>query len=66
MLWLLLPHTDAQGLGSFQNRIENCMQLLQAEGETKLDCRFISVASSQILKTETAELLLARLYGELI
>ncbi|WP_292993827.1 diguanylate cyclase [Nitrosomonas sp.] len=66
MLWLLLPHTDAQGLSSFQKRIENSMQLLQAEGDMKLDCRFISVASSQILKSETAELLLARLYGELI
>jgi len=66
MLWLLLPHTDAQGLSSFQKRIENSTQLLQAEGDMKLDCRFISVDSSQISKIETAELLLARLYGELI
>ncbi len=66
MLWLLLPHTDTQGLSSFQKRIENSMQLLQAENDMKLDCRFISVASSQISKMETAELILARLYGELL
>lgn len=66
MLWLLLPHTDGQGLRNFQKRIESSMQVLQEEGDMQFDCRFISAASSQISNKENAELLLAHLHGELV
>ena len=66
MLWLLLPHTDAHGLSSFHKRIDNNMQILLEDSDKKLDCRFIGATSSQISNKENAELLLARLQGELI
>jgi len=65
MLWLLLPHTNEQGLDGFHKRIVSDIQLLQEENESKLDCKFIGIVSTQIPKTESAELLLARLYSEL-
>lgn len=66
MLWLLLPHTDAQGVSSFHKRIESSMKTLLDDSDKKLDCRFISVASSQVSNKGNAELLLARLHGELV
>lgn len=66
MLWLLLPNTDEQGLIGFQTRIEKSMDKLLEESEYKLDCRFISVNSQKISNKENAELLLARLFGELL
>lgn len=65
MLWLLLPHTNELGLDGFQKRIVSDIQHLQEENENKLDCKFIGIVSTQIPQTESAELLLARLYGEL-
>ena len=69
MLWLLLPHTNEQGLDGFNKRIVSDIQLLQEEeeeeNESKLDCKFIGIVSTQMPKTESAELLLARLYSEL-
>ena len=67
MLWLLMPHTNELGLDGFHKRIVSDIQLLQEEEENeyKLDCKFIRIVSTQISETEPAELLLARLYGEL-
>lgn len=65
MLWLLLPNTDEQGLVGFRNRMENSMKTLLQESDYKLDFRFVGVASKEISAKETAELLLARLLGEL-
>jgi GGDEF domain-containing protein len=66
MLWLLLPNTDEQGLIGFHRRIENSMKVLLEESEHKLDFRFISISSQNITGKENAELLLARLSGELL
>lgn len=66
MLWLLLPNTDEQGLIGFQKRIEKSMDKLLEESEYKLDFRFISVNSQKLSNKENAELLLARLFGELL
>lgn len=65
MLWVLLPHTDQQGLNGFTKRLETGIQALFEDGEQKLDCRFITAASTQIADNETADLLLARLQGQL-
>lgn len=66
MLWLLLPNTDEQGLSGFHKRIESSMNLLLEESDHKLDFRFISVTSQKLSGKENAELLLARLSGELL
>lgn len=66
MLWLLLPNTDEQGLFGFHKRIEGSMKLLLEQSEHKLDFRFISISSQKLSSKENAELLLARLYGELL
>lgn len=66
MLWLLLPNTDEQGLTGFHKRIENSMKLLLEESEHTLDFRFVSLPSHKLSGKENAELLLARLYGELL
>jgi len=65
MLWLLLPNTDEQGLSGFHKRMENNINLLLEESGQKLDFRFISVSSQKLSDKENAELLLARLFGEL-
>jgi GGDEF domain-containing protein len=65
MLWLLLPNTDEQGLSGFHKRMENNINLLLEESGQKLDFRFISVSSRKLSDKENAELLLARLFGEL-
>ena len=65
MLWVLLPHTDQQGLNGFTKRLETSIQTLFEDSEQKLDCRFISAVSAQIADNETADLLLARLQGQL-
>jgi GGDEF domain-containing protein len=66
MLWLLLPNTDEQGLHGFQKRIESSMKTLLEESEHKLDFRFIGISSRNISGKENAQLLLARLAGELL
>ncbi len=66
MLWLLLPNTDEQGLNGFQKRIESSMKMLLEESEHKLDFRFIGISSKDISNKENAQLLLARLAGELL
>lgn len=66
MLWLLLPNTDEQGLNGFQKRIESSMKMLLEESEHKLDFRFIGISSRNISGKENAQLLLARLAGELL
>lgn len=65
MLWLLLPNVDEQGLSGFHKRIESNMSLLLEESNYKLDFRFVSVTSQNLPSKENAELLLARLFGEL-
>lgn len=65
MLWLLLPQTDGPGIKVVHQRIENNVKLLLEDSDRKLDCRFISATSSQLSSQENAELLLARLQGEL-
>lgn len=65
MLWLLLPNTDEQGLSGFHKRIESNMSVLLEESNYKLDFRFVSVTSQKLSSKENAELLLARLFGEL-
>jgi len=66
MLWLLLPNTDKQGLAGFHKRIENSMSQLLEESDQKLIFRFASISSDQLSDKESAELLLARLSGELL
>ncbi len=66
LLWLLLPHTNEEGLQGFQARIEASLVSMQEESEQKLDVRFIGIVSSQISERENAELLLARLRSELM
>ncbi len=65
MLWLLLPQTDGPGVKVVHQRIENNVKLLLEDSNRKLDCRFISTTSAQVSNQENAELLLARLQGEL-
>lgn len=66
MLWLLLPNTDKQGLAGFHKRIEASMNQLVLESDQKLIYRFCSISSDQLSDQEDAELLLARLSGELL
>ena len=66
MLWLLLPDTDEQGLVSLQHRIEKDLELMIEETDRALDCQFVSMASTQIVEGEKANLLLARLSGQLM
>ncbi len=67
MLWLLLPHTDEQGLRGFQARIQNSLESIMKESDQKLDSRFIGVAlPHEQSGQEDATLLLARLSGELM
>ena len=66
MLWILLPNTDENGLDGFQKRVEHNIKLLLEDSEMKLDYRFLCVPSTHIPGKETAELLLARLRGELL
>ncbi len=66
MLWLLLPQTDGQGVKVVHQRIESNVKLLLEDSDRKLDCRFISATATQIPDKENAELLLARLQGELV
>jgi len=42
------------------------MKLLLEQSEHKLAFRFISISSQRLSSKESAELLLARLYGELL
>lgn len=66
MLWLLLPNTDKQGLAGFHKRIEASMNQLMLESDHKLIYRFGSISSDQLSDQEDAELILARLSGELL
>ncbi|UJP05067.1 MAG: GGDEF domain-containing protein [Nitrosomonas sp.] len=66
MLWLLLPNTDEYGLTGFQKRMEKSMDQLLEESDYKLNFRFISMHSQKLPQKESAELLLARLVGELL
>ncbi len=64
-IWLLLPNTDEPGLERVHERVEENLQLLLEDSDKALDYRFVSAASTQIPKEENADLLLARLYGQL-
>lgn len=66
LLWLLLPHTNEVGLRGFQARIETKLETMQQDSDHKLDVRFIGVSSSHMSEREDAELVLARLRGELM
>ncbi len=66
LLWLLLPHTNEVGLRGFQARIETKLEAMQQDSDHKLDVRFIGVSSSHMSEREDAELVLARLRGELM
>jgi GGDEF domain-containing protein len=66
MIWLLLPHTDEQGLKGLQARIESSVPLAQQPGNLRLDWQFFGIPSSRMNVQETAELLLARLRSELL
>lgn len=65
MVWLLLPNADEHGLASFRGRIEKALKAMLHESDQKLDCRFVGIPSTAIPPKENAELLLARLSGEL-
>lgn len=66
LLWLLLPHTHAQGLTLLQERLLNGSKLLQEGDATKLELRVVGfTAPGDLEAQETAELLLARLAGQL-
>lgn len=64
LFWILLPQCSPKGLLALKQRIEQLFaELISAQ--QSLDCRLLAFDSSQMLPAEDAELLLARLTGQL-
>ncbi|MDF3832337.1 diguanylate cyclase [Cupriavidus basilensis] len=65
-LWLLLPCTDKEGLESVRQRILKLRELFAESGANEIELRVVSAsAPDDLLEREDAELLMARLAGDL-
>jgi hypothetical protein len=67
VLWMLLPQTNEQGLLCLKSRLNATIETIQQtdKNQLKLICKYTEYLSSQRIKNESAELLLARLKGEI-
>ena len=66
LLWMLLPRTNAEGLVRLQERLLNGARLLQGDDVSQLELRLAGfTAPADLEAQETAELLLARLTGQI-
>lgn len=63
LFWILLPQCSLLGLQPLKQRLEQLFQEL-AQSELPLECRLLPFHSTQLLPSEDAELLLARLAGQ--
>jgi hypothetical protein len=68
VLWMLLPQTDEKGLTPLKSRLSATIETIQQtdSNQLKLICKYTEYLSSQRIKNESAELLLARLKGKII
>lgn len=65
-LWLLLPYTGEEGLNTVKGRIAKLEELFAASGASEIVLRMAgATAPGSLLEGENAELLMARLTGEL-
>ncbi len=65
-LWLMLPHTGAEGMLSLKERLSKVAELFSAPEVSDVTLRMIGfTAPQELLEQEDAELLLARLASEL-
>ncbi|WPN49124.1 MULTISPECIES: diguanylate cyclase [unclassified Pseudomonas] len=65
-LWLMLPHTGAEGLLSVKQRLAKVAELFSAPEVSQIFLRVVSFTAPQdLLEQEDGELLLARLASEL-
>jgi len=67
VLWILLPQTNKEGLNRLKSRLNATIEAIQQtdKNQLKLICKYTEYLSSQRIKNELAELLLARLKGEI-
>lgn len=66
ILWVLMPHTGAEGLGVVRKRLAQGIEQLASREATRLQLRQAGfTAPADLLEHENAVLLLARLNGEL-
>lgn len=66
-LWILMPHTEAQGLEVVRSRLSHGIEQLASERLGHLRLRITGfTAPADLLEREDAALLLARLNGELV
>lgn len=68
VVWILLPQTDDNGLSQLKNRLNLLADDVQqdANQQLKLICKYTSYFSAQRIEKEPAELLLARLYNNIL
>ena len=65
LLWLLLPHTNREGMNRLWQRLSELIQLSREEQATALDIRLAGFSFPEdLLAEEDAQLLMARLAGE--
>jgi len=65
-LWLLLPHTPANGLDRVRERLVEGLKTINSDGRAELNLRFVGcVFPEQIQNEEDGALILARLAGDL-
>ena len=66
LFWLLLPHTDVEGLASLRQRLARASGLLTEAAAQGIELRTVGFTAPQdLLEQEDGPLLLARLAGEL-
>ena len=66
VLWLMLPHTGAEGLLSAKQRLVQVAELFSTPEVSEISLRVVSCTAPQdLLDQENSELLLARLASEL-
>ncbi|SDI50728.1 Diguanylate cyclase, GGDEF domain [Pseudomonas panipatensis] len=64
--WLMLPHTDADGLLVVKQRLSQVAELFSSPEVSEISLRIVSfTAPEDLLEQETGELLLARLASEM-
>ncbi|MBV1913766.1 MAG: diguanylate cyclase [Pseudomonadales bacterium] len=66
-IWLLLPHTDYEGVKGLESRIKVAAQLTQQQEDHLLVCEMVHFSSSESSSVaEDAKLLLAQMQSDLI
>jgi GGDEF domain-containing protein len=64
--WIMLPHTDGNGLETVKQRLTRVAELFSAPEVSDISLRVVSITAPQdLLEQEDGELLLARLASEL-